>query len=285
MPATPSSALEGGAPRLLTLTTDFGLQDPYVGIMKSRIALRAPQLRVIDLTHAITPYYPEEAGYWLSCARGQFPAGTVHVAVVDPGVGSERALALLGSAGQWFLAPDNGLLGLLAAADPDAMSYRLEADALAALGIAAHSSTFHGRDILAPLGAELASGRVRPEQLGTPHPVLPGCLAWARPEGEALRGQIAVIDRYGNALTTISAQQVSQCTNPAVQLAGQTLRLVRTYAEAAKGECVALVNSQSMLELAQRQGSAAQALKLRPTQPVYLLYAHPPLDRVEREPK
>jgi S-adenosylmethionine hydrolase len=256
---------------LITLMSDFGLQDPYVGIMRSRIALRAPQIPVIDLTHQIRSFAPEEAGYWLYCCQPQFPAGTVHVAVVDPGVGSARAILVLSAAGQYFIAPDNGLLGLLTQTHAEAVAYRVEAAGLAPLQLSLASATFHGRDVMAPLAAELASARVRPEQLGPEHSPLPGRLhAPVRRADGRLCGQVAVIDHYGNALTTIPAALVQ--AHAQVRLAGsdRPLRWVRTYAEAQAGECVALINSASMLEVATREGSAAALLNVRPGQEVYV---------------
>lgn len=251
-------------PPVLTLTSDFGLRDPYVGIMKSRVLQRAPHLPVIDLTHEIAPFQPEQAGYWLWCSYRQFPAGSVHVAVVDPGVGGARSIVVLEAAGQRFIAPDNGLLGLISQSRPDALAYRLDPGVLPALGLAFSSATFHGRDVMAPLGAELAAGRVSPAQLGEPTTVLPGRLRPAvRTGGGVLVGQVAVIDRFGNALTTIAAEVLHPRRTLRVALGRRSLRLVRTYAEARDRECVALINSSSMLELAVREGSAAAQLRLR----------------------
>lgn len=244
--------------------SDFGLHDPYVGIMKSRILQRAAHLALIDLTHEIAPFQPEQAGYWLWCSYRQFPAGSVHVAVVDPGVGGSRSIVVLEAAGQCFVAPDNGLLGLIAQSHPKASAYRLEPRALAALGLAFASATFHGRDIMGPLGAELAGGRVRAEQLGPRTELLPGRLRpGRRTEGGALEGEVAMLDRFGNALTTLSAEALGSLRRPQVRLGRRRLRLVRTYAEAAPEECVALINSSSMLELAVREGSAALRMRLR----------------------
>jgi len=255
----------------ITLTSDFGLHDPYVGIMKSRILQRAPELCLVDLTHEITPFQPEQAGYWLWCSYPQFPAGSVHVAVVDPGVGGARSIVLLEAAGQRFVAPDNGLLGLIAQSSPDAIAYRLEPKALSALGLSFASATFHGRDVMGPLGAELAAGRVRPQQLGERTALLPGSLRPAVRIGAGFEGQVAVVDRFGNALTTIAAEAVRSIPDPQVALGAQRFPLVKTYAEARPDECVALINSSSMLELAVREGSAAARLQLRPGAAVRVL--------------
>ena len=249
---------------ILTLTSDFGLQDPYVGIMKSRILQRAPQLQIVDLTHDIAPFAIEAAGYWLYCVQPQFPAGSVHLAVVDPGVGSARAIIVLQAGGQLFVAPDNGLLGLLAQAWPECVAYRVEAEACARLALPPLSATFHGRDLMAPLAAELAMAGIAPAELGPPHRLLPGRLRPARvePDGSVL-GTIAVVDRYGNLLTTISRTAISQIEHPRIQFGALRVRLVRTYAEALPGEPVALINSSDMLELSVREGSAAARLNAR----------------------
>ena len=265
-----SSPRAGLAAALITLTSDFGLRDPYVGQMKSRILQRSPGSPIIDLTHEITPFHPEQAGYWLWCVAPQFPAGTVHVAVVDPGVGGERAIIVLEAHGQRFVAPDNGLLGMIAA-HRDARAYAIEPGALERLGLGPASATFHGRDIMAPLAAELSARRVEARELGREHTPLAGTLrvAVAGADG-SVRGQVAVIDRYGNALTTIPGASVARLQRPSVRLDGRQLRLVRSYVEAESGECVALINSAAMLELAAGQASAARLLNIEPGREVYL---------------
>jgi S-adenosylmethionine hydrolase len=264
---------------ILTLSSDFGLHDPYVGIMKSRIMLRAPQLQLVDLTHDIDPFAIETAGYWLYCVQPQFPAGTVHLAVVDPGVGSERALLVLEAAGQLFVAPDNGLLGLLAQAWPEGLAYRVEADLVARLALPPPSATFHGRDLMAPLAAELASARITTAELGPPQGLLPGRLRPARTESDGgLYGTVGAVDRYGNLLTTIPRHAIGQVEagpiHPGpihalrIQIRGRRVRLVRTYADGAPEEPVALFNSSGMLEVAVREGSAAARLNARAGEPV-----------------
>ncbi len=139
----------------------------------------------------------------------------------------------------------------------------MDAESLPALGLGFASATFHGRDVMGPLGAELALRHVRPEQLGERTAVLPGRLHPAvRAEGGALEGQVAVIDHFGNALTTISAEALAALRGAQVLLGTRRLRLVRTYAEARADECVALLNSSGMLELAAREASAAARLRL-----------------------
>ena len=151
---------------VVTLTTDFGLEDPFVGIMKGRLATRFPAVRIIDLTHEIPAHWPAEAGFWLARSYRYFPTGSVHVAVVDPGVGSEREIAALQADGHLFLAPDNGLLAPVVESVPGAVARHVAVGVLVRLGIDAPSATFHGRDIFAPLAAELAAGRLDPGELG-----------------------------------------------------------------------------------------------------------------------
>jgi S-adenosylmethionine hydrolase len=257
---------------LVTLTSDFGLHDPYVGIMKARILRRAPRVSILDLTHEITPFQPEEAGYWLWCCYTQFDRGTVHVAVVDPGVGSERAIIVLQVEGQRFIAPDNGLLGLIAQSRADALAVQLDSQLPLSLGFGPTSATFHGRDIMAPLAAELALDRLQLEQLGPRCTPVPGRLQpAARAEDGSIRGAIAVIDHFGNGLTTIPATALGEVEGVQLELRKRRFRLVRTYEQARPGECVGLINSSSMLELAVRQGSAAAALGLHPGIPVRAL--------------
>ncbi len=239
--------------------------------MKSRILQRAPGVPVVDLTHAITVFHPEEAGYWLYCCCSQFPAGTVHVAVVDPGVGTARAIVVLSAAQQLFIAPDNGLLGLIAQSDPQSRAHRVTVAALESLGLGLHSATFHGRDVMAPLAAELAAGRLRAEEVGPAHTLVRGGLQPAEEiAGGTLLGTVAVIDHYGNCLTTIPAAATAGRTHARLRPEGAVLRWVRTYEEAGPGECVALINSASMLEIAARRSSAAALLNVLPGQRVYL---------------
>lgn len=273
MPAAhsePAGAAEAPAP-LITLTTDYGLQDPYVGILRSRVVQRAPGIPLIDLTHAIRRFHPEEAGYWLYCTHAQLPAGTVHVAVVDPGVGSARQIVVLSAAGQLFVAPDNGLLGLIAQRLPASRAYRVEAGALAALGLSAASATFHGRDIMAPLGAELAMRRIRAADLGPSQALMPGPLVPPReqPDG-TLQGSVGAIDHFGNVLTTITAQELGSRRQVRLAPGAPALPWVLTYEQVPQGQCAALINSAGMLELAARQASAAAALNVAPGQRVYV---------------
>src|SRR3569832_1240971 len=135
---------------VITITTDFGHQGPFGGVMKGRILTRFPDAKIIDLTHEIVVHWPAEAGFWLARSFEYFPTGTVHVAVVDPGVGTSRSIVAVAAHEHVFLAPDTGLLAPIVAKYSDAMVVMLDSQRLAGFGLHRPSATFHGRDILAP---------------------------------------------------------------------------------------------------------------------------------------
>ncbi|HTW38616.1 MAG TPA: SAM-dependent chlorinase/fluorinase [Steroidobacteraceae bacterium] len=252
---------------VITLTTDFGLEDPFVGVMKGRILARFASARIVDLTHAIPAQRPLEAGFWLARCFEYFPQGTVHVAVVDPGVGTARAIVCILVAGHALLAPDNGLLAAVWARHPQAETIELAAPRLAALGIERVSATFHGRDIFAPVAAELACGRCAPEGLGEPrqgpsggtHPTgeVPGPLQRGR---RSVAGSVVTVDHFGNLITDIDAKHLEPFERLEVKIGGRIVPLRRTYAEARPRELLALVNAFEVLEIAEREGSAAATL-------------------------
>ena len=250
--APPTSFQPSG---IVTLTTDFGHKDPFVGVMKGQVLCRFPAARLIDLTHEILAHWPAEAGFWLGRSFRYFPPGTVHVAVVDPGVGSSRDIAVVEAEGQLFLAPDNGLLaGLIERLESPPILRRLREGVLRELGIHRPSATFHGRDIFAPLAAELAAGRLGPESLGpVVGELVPGCLAGPVLAGGQLRGAVVTVDHFGNLLTNLDAPLVAQVAMPVVQAGGQEIQLRRTYSDVPPGEYVALINSFGVLEVARAQ--------------------------------
>src|SRR6266853_1369950 len=191
---------------VITITTDFGHQGPFVGVMKGCMLARFPAARIIDLTHEIVVHWPAEAGFWLARACGYFPAGTVHVAVVDPGVGTSRSIVAVRAGGHLFLAPDNGLLAPVVSRASDALIVRLGAGELARLGVHHPSATFHGRDIFAPVAAELAAGRCQPEDLGERVSALvPSWVEDPTVEPRSVTGVVISIDHFGNLITNIDA--------------------------------------------------------------------------------
>lgn len=256
---------------LITITTDFGHQGPFVGVMKGRILGRFPTARLIDLTHEIVVHWPAEAGFWLCRAFEYFPAGTVHVAVVDPGVGTSRDIIAMSAAGHLFLAPDNGLLAPLVARHSDVSVVRLRPRALARLGIHHASATFHGRDIFAPVAAELASGRCSLEELGEPASrvsLVPSWIEEPAVEPGSVTGLIITIDHFGNLISNIDADLIERFRLPLVHAGNHAFPLLRTYGDTRPGEYLALINSFGVLEIARAEQSAAEGLGLSRGAPV-----------------
>lgn len=234
---------------IVTLLTDFGMADSYVAEMKGVLLSRAPSVTLVDISHQIAPGDIRAGQYLLSRAWRHFPRGTVHVAVVDPGVGTERRALAAESAGHRFVAPDNGLLSFLPG-DAHLVSMPVPTNA---------SATFHGRDLFAPAAAILAKGEPI-EALGTPiaDPVrVP--LPVPRHEGGATVGEVIYVDRFGTLITNI----VVATARPGgrVRIADTDVGpLRRTFADAAPRALVAVVGSGGTIEIAVRNGSAARAL-------------------------
>ncbi len=245
---------------IITLLTDFGTRDGYVAAMKGVLLSIAPEAHLVDITHEVAPQEIAEAAFTLATSWRFFPAGTVHLAVVDPGVGSERRAIAVAAGGHRFVAPDNGVLSLALAGLP------LEAVSLENRGLFRPevSQTFHGRDIFAPVAAHLALGAPLSEAgpslpdivrlpEAAPHPETPG--AW--------QGTVVAVDRFGNLVTNIPADLV-RGSALRVEIAGAAIgRLSEFYAEAPPGGLLALVGSAGTLEVAVNGGSAADRLQVR----------------------
>jgi S-adenosyl-L-methionine hydrolase (adenosine-forming) len=235
---------------LITLLTDFGTADGYVGEMKGAILSAAPHARLVDISHDI-PAQDVEGGR-LALARywRRFPEGTVHLAVVDPGVGGDRAAIAVASAGYSLVGPDNGVLSP-ALLVPGARAVALPVPPQAA-------PTFHGRDVFAPAAAAL-SGGTPVETLGAPfsNPIVRRTPEPERWGDGTLRGEVIAIDRFGNAITNCLGLR-----GGTVEVAGVILPLVRSYADVPPGVVVALTGSNGLVEIAERNGSAARRLSL-----------------------
>jgi S-adenosyl-L-methionine hydrolase (adenosine-forming) len=254
---------------VVTITTDFGHQGPFVGVMKGRILTRFPQARIVDLTHEILVHWPAEAGFWLTHSYRYFPPGTVHVAVVDPGVGTARDIIAVEADGHCFLAPDNGLLAPLVARNSEARIVRLTAAALARIGVQRPSATFHGRDIFAPVAAELAAGRVTAAALGEPLTgLVPSWVEDPFADAHSVQGVVITIDHFGNLITNIEAALLERFRLPIVNAGNHAFPLLRTYGDTGPGEYLALINSFGVLEIARAEQSAAESLGLSRGAPV-----------------
>ncbi len=263
------------APGIITLTTDFGTSDVYVGSMKGVILSINRHVRIVDLTHAISAQDIPEAAFSIAAAYPYFPKGTVHVIVVDPGVGSERGALVCAVADSFFVCPDNGVLShIFAAVGHEGETVSIENSAYV---LPAVSNTFHGRDIFAPVAAHLSLG-VPLNAIGPPLES-PVRLPVETPElaGNTVTGRIVKIDRFGNAITNISESALAAFTGSArgavpryeIRVAGVRLhRLNRAYAESAGGAPVAIIGSFKALEIAINGGSAEAALGLKRGDPV-----------------
>jgi len=247
----------------ITLTTDFGHKGPFVGIMKGVILKRLPDARIIDLTHEVHAHWPAEGGFWLSHSHEYFPAGTVHVAVVDPGVGTGRAIVATEYKNQLFLAPDNGILSDVICNDPDTPVYQLSDNMIEKLNPGSISSTFHGRDIFAPLATELAAGKLNVSDIGPQHhELVPSLVEQPEKIGARLQGTVVAVDSFGNLISNISKSALAGFNKPVISCGGKELSLQDTYGRSQPGELLALINSFGMLEIARAEGDAAEFLGL-----------------------
>jgi len=248
---------------VISLTTDFGHKGPFIGTMKGQILARFHDAKIVDITHECSVHWPDEAGFWISRAYRYFPSGSVHLAVVDPGVGTERDIIALVHAGHVFLAPDNGLLAPLAESGPDCRVFRLDTAAYQRFGITTVSATFHGRDIFAPLAAELASARRRPDELGPrTADLVPSLLEEPRLSAGRIKGVIVTADNFGNLISNVDASLIAQLDSPMVVVACHRIPFARTYGAVQPGDYLALINSFGVLEIARAEQSAAAGLGL-----------------------
>lgn len=245
-------------PPIVTFTTDFGSADPFVAAMKGVLLARAPTVQVIDVSHEVPPHDVLRGAFVLDGAARWFPPGTVHVAVVDPGVGTARHLLVAEAGEQVFLAPDNGLLTLVLGRWPDARVVRVTSHAF---DLPEVSSTFQGRDRLAPLAAALATGVASPAGLGpSTVPVLLADLD-ARVTHQQVLGRVVFADRFGNLVTTVTRADATAAFGElpfVARLGPHDLGLVApTYAAGAGRGLFAIWGSEGRLEVSVTEGSAA----------------------------
>ena len=260
---------------VITITTDFGHKGPFAAVMKGVILGRFPDARIIDLAHDIPAQWPPEAGFWVRRAYPYFPAGSVHLAIVDPGVGTEREILIVEYDRHIFMAPDNGLLAQLLDDAADAHVYHLDLSRLAKLGICKPSATFHGRDIFAPIAAEIASGRITPMHVGKlTKEWTPGWLDEPEVSASKITGTIVTIDAFGNLISNIDTAMVDKISNPVAHIGGHDIPMLQTYGRAKPGEFLALINSFGVVEIAKAEGSAAAGLGLERGAPLTILEAN-----------
>lgn len=232
---------------MLVLFTDFGLGDPYVGQVKAELAREAGGVPVIDLLHEAPDYNAHAGAHLLDALRHAFPAGSVFLCIIDPGVGGPRQAVAVEADGCWYIGPDNGLLSVLAARAGQCRCWRIDwrPESL--------SNTFHGRDLFAPIAAAIASGSFPTDKLSE----LPSLEVEFSADDLP---RVIYIDHYGNAWTGIRGGLMQEAAD--VQVKGLHLAYRRSFAEARKGEAFWHVNSSGLLEIAANRGSAAQILGL-----------------------
>ena len=243
---------------LLTLLTDFGLADHFVGVVKGVIYGICPDARIVDISHEVKPFQIAEGGFLLEQSWRYFPAGTVHVAVVDPGVGSSRRAIVAQASGHYFVAPDNGLLSLVLAEEEHRVFHAVEQR----FWRQPVSQTFHGRDVFAPVAAHLAAG-IGIEEFGPPiedYTRFPfsGAVRTAR---RNWTGSIVQIDRFGNLITNFKIAEFEPKLPFEISAGLITVsRIENSYASADVGELFVIAGSSGYFEIAAAEGSAARIL-------------------------
>lgn len=247
--------------RIITLTTDFGTLDGYVASMKGVILSIAADCQIADITHDVEPQNIRQAAILLSIAAPYFPPGTIHVAVVDPGVGTDRAILAMQAGGQIYIAPDNGLLSVIFERTADSVVHKIQNRSLFLPQV---SRTFHGRDIMAPVAAHLAQGIALKEVGPRSDDYQRGLFPHSIVTGGAIKGQIIYRDHFGNLFTNISRDDLQHLDFASLQVrAGYTKieRLSQSYSDVEKGELLCLIGSGGYLEIALREGSASEKLR------------------------
>ncbi len=248
---------------IITLTTDFGYDDPFVGVMKGTILKINPEVEIVDLTHGIRPQDIREAAYTIGMNFSYFPDDTCHVVVVDPGVGSQRRPLLMLSDHHYFVGPDNGVFSHI---------YEMEHETFNVLHVRAEhyflqkkSPTFHGRDVFAPIAAWLSRG-VHMEKFGEPitdYKKIALPIPLMSPEG-GVQGEVILMDRFGNAITNITKADIAAACNShkgapcKIIFRGREIPLKGFYAEGEKGILCSVVNSSGFLEFFVSGGNAKE---------------------------
>lgn len=256
---------------VVTVTTDFGHRGPFVGTMKGVIVSRFPAARIIDLTHEAYVHWPAEAGFWIARSYHYFPAGTVHLAVVDPGVGTDRSVLLAVGDGHAFLAPDNGLLAEVIEKS-GATVYHVREEVIEAHALNDISATFHGRDVFAPLAARLAAGELGVSNMGTmTRDYVPSIIEPPARRGQQLTGVVITTDHFGNLISNIERAEVEAFKAPVIQAGGHDIPFLRTYGDVQPGALLALINSFGVLEIACAEQNAAETLGIGRGAPVRVI--------------
>jgi len=242
---------------MITLTSDFGLKDPYVAEMKGVILTINPNATLIDITHGVEKFDIRMGAFMLASAVPYFPKGTIHLAVVDPGVGTKRRAILVQTRQGFFVGPDNGVLMVAAKNQGIEHTYELSNPKFMLPKV---SATFHGRDIFSSAAAYLDTG-VKPVEFGPEiaEGVMPEFVHIKR-SGGSLIGEILHVDSFGNIITNISQKEMTQAKTVHVKIGNNSLNIVfgKTYAKTKSRDAVALIGSHGFLEIALNQDSAVK---------------------------
>ncbi len=245
--------------RVIALLTDFGLTDEYVGVIKGVILSHCPGATLVDINHHLPKHNIKAGARMLAASHLYFPPATVHLVVVDPGVGTDRRILCILADNQYFIGPDNGVL-TPALSIPGAQCYTLKPPQSAAA-----SATFHGRDLMAPIAGKIATDHTNLTKLCTPVPCV-SCHSVQLNTNERvdcrITGEVLSIDHFGNIATSISKQEVQKLgRHPQFSIAGKTIRgLNNIYADVTIGELVALIDSRGFVEISVNCQSAATML-------------------------
>ena len=256
---------------LITLITDFSTRDYFVGCMKGVILNINPNVRFVDVSHEIQPQNIREAAFLLKSVYRYFPKGTIHMVIVDPGVGSTRKPLIAASKNEIFIAPDNGVLSWIYEEEKDIQVYEITSSQYF---IKKEGTTFHGRDIFSPVAAWVTKG-ILPDQMGKniedyikfPIPIIKVL------DDKNIQGQVIYIDRFGNIITTIKRKDLhpwlTQGLKPTITIKGRVIHgLKGYYAQASPSEISALINSDDYLEIFLSQASAKSLLDVTIDDPV-----------------
>ena len=248
---------------MITLTTDFGFSEPFVGQMKGVILSIAPEAKIIDLTHGTRAHDVTQAALSIYASYRYFPEGTVHVAVVDPGVGSSRAPIILDACDHFFVGPDNGIFTLIKRDCPEAKAWRIKPEGVE---LESPGGTFHGRDLFAPVAARLEIGDFPSEHCDLMEGIVTLLFPVPKIDGRIVKGEVMHVDVFGNAISNIRASEVEALrgesgTALVAEAGGERCPMVGYYAEAVSGPH-ALVNSDGYLEIFMFENSAARVLGL-----------------------
>ena len=247
---------------IITLLTDFGSTSFFPAAMKGVIMGICPEARIVDVTHAVPEHDIIAGGYALYATYRNFPLGTIHVAVVDPGVGSQRNIVAVKMHGYTFITPDNGLMSFLLKSDTPEEIFAVENAALWARDV---SPTFHGRDVFAHVAAHLAGGVPLDEVGPVKHEVVRLDISSAEVSETGISGEIVSIDRFGNLVTNIRGTMLPESPEErakvVVKASGHTITgISRTYVDVSLGELVVYVGSSGLVEIGRNRGSARDVL-------------------------